>query len=504
MILPPMLSNETLDDIQGFIVRGYGHLRHAAYLFVHIANAQSGRRWLARVAPLITSARAWPNDAHGKPIKTEVAINLGFTAAGLAACGLPQAALCTFAPEFMEGPASEQRAPILGDRGASAATRWELGGPQTEAVHAMLMIHAQNEAALDAACSAQRALFAAADSGIREVANGLQLGFRPASDCEPFGFHDGIAQPAIRGLRGDNPGVPAGEFLLGHENHYGLITPTPVVAGRLDPQRLLPCSANPYHAGSDSRDLGRNGSYVVYRKLRQDVAAFWQFMKQEAARIDGAASTARMIWLAAKCVGRWPSGAPLTLAPDTDDSQLAHRDDFLYAADPRGYGCPWGAHVRRTHPRDALKPYPEPQSLSMTEAHRILRRGCIYGPPLFDPLLLQRALTPAEQQMLLNLQDDGEPRGLHFICVNASIKSQFEFIQQSWCNNPRFGALNDNRDPLIAGSDDDARSRMTIPGRPAGIRTAALPAFVHVRASAYLFMPSLSAIRFLAALAASP
>jgi Dyp-type peroxidase family len=489
------LSGADLDDIQGLITSGYGHLRHAAYLFLRIENAAGARLWLERITPLITTAKQWPAGDDGKVVKPATAINLALTAEGLAAWGLPRPALRTFAPEFVDGMASEQRAHILGDNGASAATHWEIGGPNTEPLHAVIIIHAQDAATLDAACEAQRGLLAIA--GMQAVANGLQLGHRPQSECEPFGFRDGIAQPAILGLKGT--GVPTGEFILGHENHYGLIAPSPVVSADLDPQGVLPRLANPYHAGSNLRDFGYNGAYVVYRKLRQDVAGFWQFMKRETLRITGTDDPARMIWLAAKCMGRWPGGAPLALAPDADNPQLASRDDFLYAQDAEGYGCPLGAHVRRTNPRDALKPYPAKQSLSMTEAHRILRRGRVFGPPLFDPRLLQRARTPEEDQALLEIADDGQPRGLHFICVNASIKSQFEFIQQSWCNNPRFGGLNDNKDPLVATADESV-NRMTIPGNPAGIRTSALPQFVTARGGTYLFMPGKSALSFLAAM----
>ena len=98
--------------------------------------------------------------------------------------------------------------------------------------------------------------------------------------------------------------------------------------------------------------------------------------------------------------------------------------------------------------------------------------------------------------------DDGVARGIHFFCVNASIKSQFEFVQQTWCNNPRFGGLNDNKDPIIGdnGCPSQPPTYMTIPRQPSGYRTGALPRFVTVRGGAYLFMPSLTALRFLAAL----
>ena len=149
----------------------------------------------------------------------------------------------------------------------------------------------------------------------------MQSGYRPDGDHEPFGFHDGIAQPSIAGITGD--GVPTGEFILGYPNHFQIIPPTPVVPANWTPDAVLPPLANPYHASQQLRDLGVNGSYVVYRKLQQDVAGFWQFMKQRSRSNARARRTSgHMIWLASRCVGRWPSGAPLVLAPGADDPQV--------------------------------------------------------------------------------------------------------------------------------------------------------------------------------------
>jgi deferrochelatase/peroxidase EfeB len=159
--------------------------------------------------------------------------------------------------------------------------------------------------------------------------------------------------------------------------------------------------------------------------------------------------------------------------------------------------------VRRTNPRDALRPYPRQQSLNMTDAHRLIRRGRVYGPPLFEADVLSRASSPETRKTLQHMRDDGLARGVHFFCVNASVKSQFEFVQQTWCNNPRFGGLNDNMDPLTSTPcGDDAPSRMTIPRAQGAWRTSALPHFVTVKAGAYLFLPSLTALRFLASAAA--
>jgi Dyp-type peroxidase family len=207
-----------------------------------------------------------------------------------------------------------------------------------------------------------------------------------------------------------------------------------------------------------------------------------------------------MIWLAAKMVGRWPGGAPLTLAPERDDPALRDADDFLYAThDPEGLRCPFGAHIRRTNPRDQIRPDGPAESLHMTARHRILRRGKPYGPALFDLAALDFPGDQQALQALVNLQDDHQPRGLHFVCLNASIKSQFEFIQQTWANNPHFNGLNANRDPVIGcnGNPEDNTS-MQVPRSELDLRTASLPRFVTTRGGAYFFMPSLRALTYLA------
>ena len=493
------LTDDVLADIQGFITSGYGHLSHAAYVFVQFHDAGQARRWLGRLAPAITSARPWPIAPNGQKVKPSVALNIAFTADGLAAFGLPPQVLCTFPPEFQEGIACPIRSRILGDTEESDPVEWELGGIGKPPIHAVLVVHAASDAGLEAACRAQRTLLDDAAGGVVELPGSMQNGYRPDGDHEPFGFHDGIAQPSIAGITGD--GVPTGEFILGYQNHDQIIPPTPAVPAELDRDAVLPSLANLYHASPQLRDLGVNGSYVVYRKLQQDVLGFWQFMKRESVRSTGAEDTGHMIWLASRCVGRWPSGAPLVLAPGADDPRAGDRDDFLYGEDADGLACPFGAHVRRAHPRDVIKPYATAQSLSMSEAHRLLRRARAFGPALFDPAVLRDPTNPAGRQALLALADDGVARGIHFFCVNANIRSQFEFVQQTWCNNPRFGGLNDNKDPIVGDNarTDQTSSHMTIPRRPFRVRTAALPRFVKVRAGAYLFMPSLTALRFLAA-----
>ena len=493
----PTLSVADLADIQGFITSGYGHLSQSAYLFLQFHDPDRARLWLAQLAPVVTTAKPWPKDDRGEKIKPAVTLNVAFTFAGLSRLGLPCEVLCTFPEEFQEGIATPARSRILGDTEESDPARWEFGGTGQPQIHALVVVHAATVQAVDWACDEQRHLIASTAGGVVELADARQRGYRPSGDHEPFGFHDGVGQPSVAGIDGE--GVPTGEFVLGYENHYQVMPPTPVVPASLSAGDLLREYANPYHTSARLRDLGFNGSFVVYRKLQQDVAGFWQFAKREADRSGATDDPCRMVWLAARMVGRWPSGTALMLSADADDATQRERNDFLYREDPAGLRCPIGAHIRRTNPRDDVKPYPAAESLSMTEAHRILRRARAFGPTLFDPTVLADPTSDACRAAILALADDGRARGIHFFAVNASIRSQFEFIQQTWCNNPRFGGLYDNKDPICGDNNraGEPSSHMVIPREPRPLRTSALPRFVTVKAGAYLFMPSLRALRFL-------
>ena len=186
-------------------------------------------------------------------------------------------------------------------------------------------------------------------------------------------------------------------------------------------------------------------------------------------------------WLR-KMIGRWPSGASLVDAPDSDpnDPILARRNGFSYRdRDPQGFRCPFASHIRRTNPRDSLGDNPE-DAIKSAQRRRIVRRGAMYGPVL-----------PAGQY-----HSDGKSRGLLFFCINANIRRQFEFIQQSWVNNPNFHGLNNERDPLIGINPDGSARTMTVPD-PLGRQSLNLPNFVSVKGGAYFFLPSISALKFL-------
>jgi Dyp-type peroxidase family len=315
-------------------------------------------------------------------------------------------------------------------------------------VDALLLLYAVDRAELERSLQEHRDLLRRT-GGIAEVA--LETGHRPDSPKEMMGFNDCISQPAVAGFREDRvPGervIQPGAFLLGHPNEYGVLPPTPAVPDGYDPRQILPRLATP----TGYRDIGRNGTYLVFHKLEQDVAAFWRYIQHQAGGDER-----EMIVLASKFVGRWPSGAPLMLAPEWDDPALGgdreRNNDFNYLAlDPMGFRCPIGAHIRRSNPRDSLSGDPPAVALTTTGRHQLLRRGVPYGDPLFRLEDLDAGKPPKD------LRPDGKPRGLHFLALNASIGNQFEFVMQEWFNNGHFQGLFGTRTPSSGTTTARAR-----------------------------------------------
>jgi deferrochelatase/peroxidase EfeB len=231
--------------------------------------------------------------------------------------------------------------------------------------------------------------------------------------------------------------------------------------------------------------------------LSQDVGAFWKFMDDQTKGRDGAAAADAQIRLASKMVGRWPGGAPLVKSPHADDPALCDDNDFLYhrAGDEHGFKCPIGAHVRRANPRDALDPEPgSDRSIEVGKRHRVLRRGRPYGAPVAESM---------EIADILARRDVPGDRGLHFICFNTHIGRQFEFIQHTWLNNPKFDGLCEDDDPMAGdrgGSREKPCGTFTVQSEPLRTRVTGMPRFSHVRGGGYFFLPGIRAVRFLASL----
>ncbi|MEA2484895.1 MAG: hypothetical protein QOD46_6 [Actinomycetota bacterium] len=468
-----MNGSADLTDVQGLIARGYGGLAAARFLILEFREGGADAAgWLRKIAAAVTPGTERPDRR---------AAHVAFTSPGLRKLGLAEA-LGSFSNEFVDGMTTAHRSRILGDVGDSAPEKWRWGGPLTPEVDGVLLLYARDGRELTAL---ENEL--GVDAGISVLE---RLGTSDLQGHEPFGFRDGISQPFIEGLSQKGPAETTlrfGEFVLGYPNEYGLVTQGPLLDPGADPMRLLFSDAV-----SGRPDLGRNGTYLVFRQLSQDVRGFWRFLDTATRGSDGRSRPDQRLRLAAKMVGRWPSGAPLALAPFTDDASLYNTNDFAYHnGDRAGTRCPIGAHIRRANPRDSLDPDPgTAKSYAINKRHRILRRGREYGPPL----------TPEEALGDTDHHSADDERGLHFICLNANIARQFEFVSGTWLNDPKFAGLFDDADPLV-GPSDPYGGTFTIPSAPVRERVTRMPRFVSVRGGAYLFMPGVAATHYLASLA---
>jgi Dyp-type peroxidase family len=432
-----------LDDIQSGVLRPRPTPYAATYIVLRIDDCKAGRELMRRLSAVVTSA------ANPTSALADTWISVALTYTGLSALGVPQNSLDTFAWEFRQGMAA--RAKELGDTGESSPENWEkpLGTPD---VHVVIVVVSPDSQRIEAALDRARATYQEM-RGITAIWR--QNCYTLPTEREPFGFRDGISHPAIEGsgIPGTNPReqpLKAGEFVLGYRDELG---------GAQIPQ---------------PEALGRNGTYIVFRKLHQRVAAFRQYLKANSISPEDEEL------LAAKMMGRWRSGAPLALCGLHDDPELGadprRRNDFLYREDdPMGFKTPGGSHIRRTNPRDA-------GIAGVARIHRMIRRGTAYGPPLREGAL----------------EDDGADRGLIFAFVGAHPGRQFEFVQSQWINDGVFFGAGEAKDPIV-GSNDEGGD-FTVPRRPVRRRLQGLPRFVVTRGGEYGFMPGLRALRWLAEL----
>ena len=463
--------------VQGLVASAYGHMPHAAYLLLGVADAGAARRWIGSIRGEVTTAA-------GKQVDRPC-LNLALTHGGLGALGLGDDALASFPRPLQEGMVGGHRSRILGDVGANAPERWRWGAPDQPEVHVMLMLFAPTEDELAGEYERRRVQLTA-DGGLHEIGEPL-WGRVLAEGREHFGFADGISQPVLRGCGSSVSGeaarfseVAPGEFVLGYLDNYGRPARGPTVAAASDRGGHLPAAPE-----RGRRDLGRNGSYLVMRQLAQDVPAFRRFV-ESATTGEGGADPMAAARLAAEMVGRWPSGTSLVHAPEADPDAVPDANAFGYhELDQDGLRCPLGAHVRRANPRDSSKKNPA-QALRSANNHRLLRRGRHYGAPVADPP------SRAEEEA------DAE-RGLLFLCLNGDIERQFEFVQHTWLNNPDFAGLNGEVDPVV-GDPEWSSGRFTEQREPVRRRIGGLSRFVTVRGGGYFFLPGIPALDYLAAL----
>lgn len=449
---------DNLHDIQDNVVAPI-LLRYGRHIFVKFNDGAKARAWLRDLFKRVNARRQ--EYEHGR-----FTVNIGFTYEGLNALGLSQRSLDSFPEAYRVG--MRGRAPFVGDVGPHAPEHWEGGLGGTD-IHAMAWIRTDSDQGREKAMQIIRAeMEVTGGVVIRFVQDTMALAHENGigSEGQHFGFVDPISQPAIEGA--DTPSYPGdgvpeedgtwrplkpGEFLLGYEDEG-------------DPRGAQ---------APEPRELRLNGTYLVFRKLHQDVAAFRRYLVTAAKSLYGADDDYHQELVAAKMMGRWRSGCPLDLSPDKDDLAIAadpeRRNDFTYAGDDKGLRCPLGSHLRRSNPRAT----PLIRSTAVRR-HRLIRRGVEYGPLLDEG----------------TLEDDGVDRGLINMFMQADIERQFEFVQHEWMKGGEFIGLDPNEQDPINGVGGEG-SQLSVPGAKQPFLFD-LPTFVRVKGGEYLFVPGLRAL----------
>ena len=409
------MSPLDLEQIQGNVVPGFNK-DHQAFVFVRFGDGEAGRAWLARLQPHVASAREvlsfkalfksirsrapHPAELDGGALRHISAtwFNVALTYAGL---------------RVLFGRSDLGRLPRT-----FRQNRVPMAEAASGEIHALLIVAADQREDLEAELAQQREQFAGA--GIVEVITlcgdtlpGDQRGH------EHFGFKDGISQPWIAELdEGTGPPVAAGEFILGYTDQTGGV------------------------AGAGMPEWTRNGSFLAFLQLQQDVATFWSAMRDQA-RPPGVQPEDLASWI----VGRKPDGALLSTPP----SRISHIGR---------------AYSRWLPASEALR-------------HRILRRGIPYGSPLVadEP--------PA-----------GHDRGILFLAYQADLERQFEHVWAQWLNSPSFPVPGAGKEALVGQSPPTGKRPAVASrwGQGGASVHLSLPTFVHPRLGAYFFAPGIDAL----------
>ena len=481
-------------DIQALARFGHGRLVDSLFLLLTIKDRQEAGHWLKHHKVSSATKEQSPPDT---------ALQIAFSPDGLTAMGLSDDVLYQFSEEFVTGMnGDESRSRRLGDVGINAPFHWRWGHHDKACIHILLLAYAQEGAINKYVSGLQDATFSRAFEVIRTLPTDK------LSAREPFGFIDGISQPAIDWQQNQPTDIHArsaysnllapGEVVLGYPNEYGQLTRRP----RVDSKKCRHANAlPPAYDSPQHHDLGLNGSYLVVRQLCQDVDGFWRYVRDKAGADNEYAE-----YLAASMVGRQRDGKPL-ISQTTDDIAGIENTDtlnqFIYDHDLHGLQCPIGAHVRRSNPRTGDFP-PETtgvvsrlfrtlgfkrsseykEHVASSRFHRIVRRG--------------RTFSQHDSQ--------APQQGLQFICLAVNIMRQFEFIQSAWSISSAFAGSQEQRDP-ITGHRQSRRSgavaKRFLHANEQHLqhKVAELSQFVTVCGGGYYFMPGRRAIHYLASVA---
>ena len=481
------MSKLNLPDIQGLIVREY-RMPMLRYCLLKVREPAAARAMLARLvsgneqdAPQVTTAEDWhvatpgPNDNLEAPPKRkpDYCLNIAITWPGLVALGVrervPPIPAGSF-DAFVEGAA--KRADRVGDYGANGPDHW-IGGFGSGTDHVMVTLYALSPEFMESYSARLQALFSEGGAfeqlwrvdgaAMIEIQDGKPV---PVPKVH-FGYTDGItASPRILG--GPQPVAP---------DHQQPCEPWLFILSRDAGNYVLP----------EPAELWQNGSFGVFKMVSQDVVGFENFLQSHKDQIDPEL-------LAAKLCGRWRNGVPLALSPGTPTppggitpEQL---NDFEYvnsdgSGDPRGLRCPVGSHIRRCNPRgQPVAGQGRPGGSNNT--HRLIRRGMPYGPK-YDPAQ----------------PHDGIERGLLGYFIMSYIENQYEFVLKEWGEAGEFAGrirLNPKSKDVMIGNHDPAQSLFEIPqaGAPP-LKLTGFASFITTKAVAYCFLPSITAIKWIAA-----
>ena len=503
-------------DMQSLLLTGLRGHHHSACLVVRFpedTGQDACKAWIADIEDRVTTGRS-----RLGPTVTNVA----FTASGLARLGLdgevstrppsgiaPPESPARFPSVFSLGMDSKTRRRMLGDVGRNDPESWDWG--RQDECHAMLLLYARPASGENISADQHLSELIAEHQALAtthglDVIHQIDMQAFPAGRTairDPFGYVDGISQPRIKGLvkraeaEDERHLVEAGEFILGYRDNRGYFPPSLLVDGAKDTGDML-AEPTPDISDRTLKDFGRNGSFLVVRHLEQDVSGFhdWVHTQTNQLRMDEDCHLTDISdeWVYAKVMGRWRSGHPLVRYPDAggpvppdgqelalDEANLENAFDYG-ALDPQGHRCPFGAHIRRANPRDSLNP-DNPLTLSISNRHRILRRGRFFETPASDG-------TPKQE-------------GTFFICMNGDIERQFEFIQQNWMNAPAFHGLSGEIDPIVGmrpskNGGTYPYSTFTMPSEHGPDQLTNWQSFVRLRGGGYFFLPGRRALRFLA------
>ena len=489
-------------EIQSMILRGMGNLKAAKMLALKFPKAGAEgdaalSTWLADLSGLSGTPSHLRASFDGRKDPDEpIAVNVALSPSGLQRLKLQDIhhvhedvasnAFASLPAAFRSGMISADRQQILGDRGHDT---WRWGGEETP--DAALLIYARDAQQLADIVAPEVARLTGAGFTVLHEIDTKPITENPMR--EPFGFVDGVSQPILKG----SPGAAAphsamhvvepGEFVLGYLDNTDYYPTSPMVNAVAPGAAHLPSASDinlgeypAFGTAPDTRpkDLGKNGSFLVIRQLEQDVAGFTAHLKAKAdqARTDYGLDYVSEEWLGAKIMGRWKNGSSIVRNPHAPrktyiSGPSEDENAFRFgAADPQGQKCPFGAHIRRANPRDSQAPGSDRQ-IELSNRHRLLRRG--------------RAYADAETGT----------EGLLFMCLNANLERQFEFVQQTWLNATRFHGLQDEYDS-VAGASEQSPNSLTIPTSAGPIKIDHLQSFVTMKGGGYFFLPSRSALRF--------